>query len=200
MLEFPSNSSMHSAHVAKLLEAGVSGIQLPWTEAREQIDRLVSPVKFPPVGIRAATPGYGNCDYEGGIDGTRFVEAMNRSTVILAHIETLTGVGNIDSILDHSHVDIAFVGMYNNLSINCDHPGCFNHTDVRAAGHRIVAAALDHGKVAGMYVPDAETAGEWIEAGVTFFELASEVDLIAQGSLKLVYEFRSTCTTMPSAV
>jgi len=119
MLEFPSNSSMHSAHVAKLLEAGVSGIQLPWTEAREQIDRLVSPVKFPPVGIRAATPGYGNCDYEGGIDGTRFVEAMNRSTVILAHIETLTGVGNIDSILDHSHVDIAFVGMYNNLSINC---------------------------------------------------------------------------------
>jgi 2-keto-3-deoxy-L-rhamnonate aldolase RhmA len=51
-----------------------------------------------------------------------------------------------------------------------------------------------------MYVPDAETAGEWIKAGVTFFELASEVDLIAQGSLRLVEEFRSTSRTMPSAV
>src|SRR5262245_899245 len=29
-------------HVAKLLECGVIGIQLPWTESREQIDRLVS--------------------------------------------------------------------------------------------------------------------------------------------------------------
>src|SRR5438132_727321 len=39
-------------HVAKLLEAGVVGIQLPWTELGEQIDRLVSYVKFPPLGIR----------------------------------------------------------------------------------------------------------------------------------------------------
>src|SRR6516225_6583120 len=28
-------------HVVKLLDAGVVGIQLPWTETRDQVDRLV---------------------------------------------------------------------------------------------------------------------------------------------------------------
>ena len=44
-------------HVAKLLECGVIGIQLPWTESREEIEKLISLVKFPPIGIRAAAPG-----------------------------------------------------------------------------------------------------------------------------------------------
>src|SRR5262245_9567920 len=61
-------------HVAKLLECGVVGIQLPWTESAEQVERLVSYVKFPPVGIRAVATGMGNCDYDLQTTGRQLIE------------------------------------------------------------------------------------------------------------------------------
>src|SRR5438105_15659688 len=70
-------------HVAKLLECGVIGIQLPWTETRDQVDRLVSYVKFPPLGIRAAAPGMGNSDYNLQVNGREFIESAKRERVLL---------------------------------------------------------------------------------------------------------------------
>jgi 2-dehydro-3-deoxyglucarate aldolase/4-hydroxy-2-oxoheptanedioate aldolase len=177
-------------HVAKLLESGVIGIQLPWSETREQIDRLVSYVKFQPIGIRAAAPGYGNCDYSLDVDGRRFIEESNRETVVLAHVETRLGVENIDAILSSPHVDVVFLGMYD-LSASFKNPGNFQHPDVVAAVERVIASARRHSKVIGMYVPDAEAAARWFARGVTFFETASEVELIGQGARSLVKQFRS---------
>jgi 2-keto-3-deoxy-L-rhamnonate aldolase RhmA len=177
-------------HVAKLLECGVTGIQLPWTETREQIDRLVSYVKFPPIGIRAAAPGYGNCDYQLDVEGRRFIADANRETVVLAHVETRRGVENIDEILSNPHVEIVFLGMYD-LSISCGQPGDFRHQDVSVAVERVIESAHAHGKVIGMYVPDAEGARRWSSKGVRFFETSSEVDLIAQGARQVVRSFRS---------
>jgi 2-keto-3-deoxy-L-rhamnonate aldolase RhmA len=177
-------------HIAKLLEAGVIGIQLPWTESRAQIDELVSYVKFPPVGIRAAAPGMGNCDYNAQTTGRELIEVGNRETVVLAHIETRRGIENIDSILGNPHVDVMFLGMYD-LSISCGQPGDFKHPDVVAAVETALAAAKKHGKAAGMYVPDAKAAAPWIAKGMRFFETASEVDLIDSGAKRTVKEFRA---------
>ena len=176
-------------HVAKLLECGVIGIQLPWTESREQIDRLVSYMKFPPVGIRAAAPGMGNCDYNLQTSGRELIETGNRETVVLAHVETRRGIENLDVILANPHVDILFLGMYD-LSISCGHPGEFSHPDVAAAVEAALAAAQRHEKVAGMYVPDAKAAAPWVAKGMRFFETASEVDLIDSGARAVVAEFR----------
>jgi 2-keto-3-deoxy-L-rhamnonate aldolase RhmA len=176
-------------HVAKLLECGVIGIQLPWTESREQIDRLVSYVKFPPLGIRAAAPGMGNCDYDLQTSGRDLIATGNRETVILAHVETRQGIQNLDVLLANPQVDILFLGMYD-LSISYGQPGDFRHADVAAAVETAIAAAKRHGKVAGMYVPDARAAEPWAAKGMRFFETASEVDLIDSGARQLVKQFR----------
>src|SRR5262245_39601801 len=176
-------------HVAKLLECGVVGIQLPWTESREQIDRLVSYVKFPPVGIRAVAPGMGNCDYDPRTTGRQLIETGNRETVVLAHVETRTGIENLDAILGNPHVDVLFLGMFD-LSTSYGHPGDFRHPDVAAAVEAALAAAKRHSKVAGMYVPDAKAAEPWVARGMRFFETASEIDLIGSGSRRVVQEFR----------
>jgi 2-keto-3-deoxy-L-rhamnonate aldolase RhmA len=176
-------------HVAKLLEAGVMGIQLPWTESREQIDRLVSFVKFPPLGIRAAAPGMGNCDYNLDTSGRELIETGNRETVVLAHVETRTGIGNLDAILGNPHVDVLFLGMYD-LSISYGQPGDFRHPDVASAVESALAAARRHNKTAGMYVPHAAAAAPWVSRGMRFFETASEVDLIDSGAKEVVQAFR----------
>jgi 2-keto-3-deoxy-L-rhamnonate aldolase RhmA len=178
------------AFVAKLLEAGVVGIQLPWTETKEQIERLVSYVKFPPCGIRAAAPGCGNSDYDLSVEGRQFVEDANHETVVLAHIETRRGVENADAILSTPQVDIAFVGMYD-LSLSFGQPGNFKNPELAKAVEQVIACARKYNKVVGMYVPDAEAAEKWFPKGVTFFETASEIDLINQGAQRTVREFRS---------
>src|SRR3989442_9283448 len=180
-------------HVAKLLECGVTGIQLPWTESREQIDRLVSYVKFPPIGIRAAAPGMGNCDYDLDIGGKEFIELANEESVVLAHVETKLGVANIDVILGNPYVDIVFLGMYD-LTVSCGHPGDFSHADVAVAVSQVIDAARKFDKVVGMYVPNFRTAKPWIEKGVTFFETAGEVELINAGARRLIAEFRAGCS------
>ncbi|MBI3411961.1 MAG: hypothetical protein HY040_26825 [Planctomycetes bacterium] len=177
-------------HVAKLLECGVIGIQLPWTESREQIDRLVSYVKFPPLGIRAAAPGMGNCDYNLHTTGRELIDTGNRETVVLAHVETQTGIENLDAVLGNPHVDVLFLGMYD-LSVSYGHPGEFSHPEVAAAVEKAIAAAKRHGKVPGMYVPSAQGAEPWIAKGMRFFETASEVDLIDSGARRIVSQFRA---------
>lgn len=176
-------------YVAKLLDSGVTGIQLPWTETKEQIERLVSLVKFPPQGIRAAAPGYGNSDYD-SIEGPKFVENANQETLILAHIETRRGVENIDSVLSNPQVDIAFVGMYD-LSLSYGDAWNFTSPALAEGVETVIDSARRNNKVVGMYVPDAAAAERWLKKGVTFFETASEIDLISQGAQRTVREFRS---------
>src|SRR5262245_8211626 len=177
-------------YVAKLLECGVIGIQLPWTESREQIDRLVSYVKFPPLGIRAAAPAMGNCDYNMQTSGRELIDTGNRETVVIAHVETRTGIENLDAILANPQVDVLFLGMYD-LSVSYGQPGDFRHPDVAAAVETAIAAAKKHGKTAGMYVPDAKAAERWVSRGMRFFETASEVDLIDGGARAAVQAFRT---------
>jgi 2-keto-3-deoxy-L-rhamnonate aldolase RhmA len=179
--------------VAKLLECGVTGIQLPWSESREQIDRLVSYMKFPPLGIRALCTGTGNSDYDLGIEARAFIEQANVDTVALAHIETRTGVENIEAILGNPHVDIVFLGMAD-LSVSYGHPLELSHPDIVRAAERVCSAARQAGKVVGMWVPDAEKARRWMGNGVRFFETSSEVDLIDSGARHLIAQFRTSAT------
>ena len=56
-------ASSFRAEVARLLDTGVTGIQLPRAESHEQVVTLLDYVKYPPLGSRAGAPGYGGSDY-----------------------------------------------------------------------------------------------------------------------------------------
>ena len=176
-------------HVAKLLESGVIGIQLPWTESRSQIDQLVSYVKFPPIGIRAACPGMGNCDYDLDINSKVFVEKANEETVILAHVETRLGIANINDILACPHIDIVFLGL-TDLTVSYGAPGNYTNPELASGIEKVLAAAQKTGKIVGMWVPNYEVAKPWVQRGVSFFETASEIDMIDSSARRIVSEFR----------
>ena len=184
----------HRGYITKLLDCGVTGIQLPWTESKEQIERLVAYAKFPPDGIRSAFPGIANSDYDLQINVQEFLSRANQETVIIAHVETKRGVEHIEEILDNPHVDVVFIGM-SDLSVSYGQPGNGEHPDVVAGVNRILDAARLFGKVAGMYVPSYQRARPWIEEGVKFFESAGEVMLVDAGARTLIGEFRATPKT-----
>ena len=85
--------------VAKLLEIGVVGIQLPRTETREQVETLHSYLKFPPLGTRAAAPGRGSSDYIQPADWPAWMAEQDAETTVVVHIETKLGYDNAQEIV-----------------------------------------------------------------------------------------------------
>ncbi|MFB3902002.1 MAG: HpcH/HpaI aldolase/citrate lyase family protein [Acidobacteriota bacterium] len=170
--------------VTKLLDAGVTGIQLPMTETASQIAEVVRYTKFPPWGVRAASPGTGNTLYR-DVDCASWLKESDQETAVIAHIETVEGLNRVDEILEVPGVDVMFVGMFD-LSVSLGCPGQYRDPRLLDAIDRLVKASVRHAKTAGIWVPDYELAKPWIERGVRFFETQGEVGFIAEGAARLV--------------
>jgi len=173
--------------VCQLLDAGVTGIQLPMTESISQIEDIVSYSKFPPDGVRAACPGLGNSDYE-PVDTAQWLRECNEEAVVIAHVESKAGLENIDEILSSPRVDIMFAGILD-LCVSLGCPASYDHPDARAAIDRLIVAAHEHGKIAGMWAPSFDVAQTWIARGVRFFETASDHGFIMKGARQLMSQF-----------
>ncbi len=182
--------------ICKLLDAGVTGIQLPMAETAEQMEELVSYCKFPPVGVRAAAPGTGNTDYQ-PVDMKNWLREQNEETTVLAHIESKRGLDNVDEILSVPGVDIMFIGMFD-LSVSLGYPAEYNHPVVADAMDKLVASAKAHGKHAGMWAPSWEIAKAWIPKGIKFFESIGEASMIGNAAIELIGQFPGHASRIPS--
>lgn len=179
---------------AKLLEAGVTGIQLPRTNTREDIDRLVDFVKFRPIGDRAGAPGYGNTDYA-DVDAAEYIKKADEQTVVVAHIETEEGVNNIESIVGNPHIDVVLVGPFD-LSISLGVPGQNLHPRMIEAMRQVYCAAQRAGAACGYATTSVEDWSYWLERGVRFFELNSELDMIRDQAKQLAACFREKAAAL----
>ena len=99
---------LERAEVAKLLECGVVGIQLPRTESREELETLISYLKFPPNGTRAAAPGYGNSDTIIPEDHGAWLKEQDEETSLVVHIETKVGYERAEEIVSTPGVDMVY--------------------------------------------------------------------------------------------
>jgi 4-hydroxy-2-oxoheptanedioate aldolase len=180
---------LERAEVARLLECGVVGIQLPRTESRAQVETLRSYLKFPPAGSRAVAPGYGNSDYLQPADWKQWMAEQDAETLLVVHIETKLGYDNAAEIIATPGVDMVYVGP-GDFSIEMGHPGEYDHPDVLGPMERLLALCVKRGVAFGTTASSVEAAGAWIKKGARFFETVDELTLIHQGAVKLVEEYR----------
>ena len=180
---------LNRAETGRLLEAGVTGIQLPRTESREQLAALIDYVKFPPLGTRAGAPGYGNTDYALPDDHAAWLRKANQSTVVVAHIETARGLENVEEIAATPHLDVIYVGPYD-FAIEMGHPGDYDHPDVVAGMERVLQVCLSRGIAFGTTASSPEAGRRWIEKGCRYFEMETEIELIGHGAAQAVAAYR----------
>ncbi len=91
-------------HIMKALDAGAMGIICPMVNNREEAEKFVSYLRYPPLGQRSfgptraaiAMPGYGL--------------AANSEVLALAMIETADGITNLDEIVATPGLDGIYVG------------------------------------------------------------------------------------------
>ena len=101
---------LERGEVAKLLECGITGIQLPRTETRADVETLRGYLKFPPKGTRAIAPGYGSSDYVQKPDWKTWMAEQDEETTLVVHIETRRAYENAEEIISTPGVDMVYIG------------------------------------------------------------------------------------------
>jgi 2-keto-3-deoxy-L-rhamnonate aldolase RhmA len=162
--------------ISRLLDIGVMGILLPMVETAEEAERIVSWTRYPPDGFRGAMFGGAHDGYSGG-DIPAKIRIANERTLILALIETVKGLSNVDEIMAVPGIDVAHMGHFD-LSLSMGVPGQVNHPEMQKAIDTVSLAAARQGKAAACMVPNVETGLDWMSRGYKMVSYSMDISLI----------------------
>lgn len=152
--------------IKRVLDMGADGIIVPMVCSKEDAISAVNYTKYPPIGKR----GVGL--YRASKYGTKFEEYkkwVNDELVIIAQIEHIDAVNNIDDILQVDGIDGTIIGPYD-LSGSIGYPGEFERDDVKDAVAKVLLKCKEYNIPSGFHVVDTnpDALKMKIEQGCTF--------------------------------
>jgi len=152
--------------IKKVLDMGADGIIVPMVNSQADAKQAVDFAKYPPVGKR----GVGL--YRAQKYGTKFEEYkkwVDEELVIIAQIEHINSVNNIDEIVNVPGIDGTIIGPYD-LSGSMGYPGEFERDDVQEAIQKVLDSCKKNNMPAGFHVVDTDPTklNLKIEQGCTF--------------------------------
>ena len=165
--------------VARTLDCGGFGIIAPRIERPEQVEKLVSLMKFPPRGQR----GYGlrNIVNDFEFRGAQAeMDSSDLETMVIPQVETKACVEAIDEITAVEGVDATMVGPFD-LSVSLGIPGDFEHPKFWDAIDRMVAACEKNGVAPGVHAGTPEMLLKCKDRGVRFLTCATDVSVLLRG-------------------
>jgi len=149
--------------IARVLDVGAEGIMVPMVESEQQALLIAQSAKYPPVGRRGAAFGVAHDDYRSG-DIAEKIRSANAEGLLIALIETVAGVDQVDRIAAVDGIDVLWIGHFD-LTNSLGIPAQFGHPAYLEAVDRVLAACRAHGKAAGFMVATAEEARAKLDQG-----------------------------------
>ena len=131
------------------LDAGAGGIIAPMIMDAEQLEQIINWCCWPPKGIRGV--GYSRAN----LYGKNFDSYRNeaQAPLIIAQIEHIKAVDNLESILSVGGLDATIIGPYD-LSASMGLTGDLEHPDVIIACKKVIEISKKLGIPSGMHVVD----------------------------------------------
>ena len=160
-----------SKDIKKALDAGAHGIILPMIESAEQLEKAVLQSLYPPRGTR----GVGYCRANGfGKNFSDYKKAAD-DILIVAQIENIKAVENLDSILSVKGLDAIMIGPYD-LSGSMGLTGQFEHPRYLETLKKIELKAKEHQIPMGLHVvqPDEDALSGTITRGYQFIAYGTD--------------------------
>ena len=179
----PRIASHNPEMIKRLLDSGAEGVIVPMVSSVEEVERIVSWVKYPPSGRRSFGVARAQAYGDGFAD---YAARWNDLSSIIIQIETVEGVDNIDKLLAFEEIDGAMVGPYD-LSGSLGIPGQIEHPRVAEAGRHVVEACARAGRACGTQLvdPDAQSMSQAVADGYTFTVLSSDVFLLGNWAKRM---------------
>ncbi|HKX38978.1 MAG TPA: aldolase/citrate lyase family protein [Burkholderiales bacterium] len=142
-------------HASRILDNGAQGIVFPHVDSSEEATKVANACRFPPVGKRSMGGGLAQVEYKSMPIG-EVARLVNEETLVVAMIESPSGVANCEEIAAVKGIDALLIGT-NDLCFEMGIPGQFNDPRVAEAYKKVIAACRKHGKFPGMgglYTPE----------------------------------------------
>jgi 2-dehydro-3-deoxyglucarate aldolase len=164
--------------IKRVMDAGAYGVIVPMVNSKKDAELAVNAVKYPPIGTRGV--GLARAQ-KYGFDFEEYASALNNS-IVIAQIEHIDGVNNLEDILSVKGIDGCIVGPYD-LSGSLGIPGKFNDTKVKSALEKVEKICKKMNVSLGMHVisPDYKEVKKYAEKGYTF--LAISLDTLFLGTI-----------------
>jgi 2-keto-3-deoxy-L-rhamnonate aldolase RhmA len=172
-------SSNDPVQIKRVMDAGAEGVIVPMVKSRADVAAAVDAVRYPPHGSR----GVGLARAQGY--GTRFEEYRTwvaNDSVVIAQIEHIEGVRNLDAILSTPGVAGFIVGPYD-LSGSLGIPGEFTHPEMLKALTEIRRVAAQYPEIAAGYhivPPQPKLVAEKIAEGYRFIAYSTDMILLGE--------------------
>jgi 4-hydroxy-2-oxoheptanedioate aldolase len=155
------------------------GVTVPGINSPDEVRKVVSYSKFPPLGDRSTGGGLPQLQYRSWPEAETF-EVLNEATIVLATIETLAALDRIEEIAAVDGLDVLMVGT-NDLCAGFGIPGQHGHELVRKAYLRIITACGKHGKYVGVGgIPDRKIIAEYIHLGARVVSTGTDLSIMMQ--------------------
>lgn len=160
--------SLGNRVIGRYLDFGMQGVVAPMISNADELNQLTQAMLYPPEGVRGFALTR-HVDFGSGTTPmAQSLSNSNQSLLVIAQIETLESLNNLDEILANEHLDLVFVGPAD-LSISLGCPLDFQHPIFLDALVRIASAAQKHHKHLGVLINQPEQVGALHSLGFRFF-------------------------------
>jgi 4-hydroxy-2-oxoheptanedioate aldolase len=176
--------SLDPSTITRALDRGAGGVQVPHINTRAQAEAAVRAAKFAPIGHR----GYAGGRSSLGVKGNFTVHA-NAETMLVAMLEEVEALQNLDDILKVEHIDAFFIAP-GDLAQSMGHPGELDHPEVRGAVADAVRRTRAAGRAPGVLTTSGATARAYMELGALFIYV-SLGHLLQPGSREFLATFKA---------
>ena len=159
--------------IKRAMDAGAYGVIVPMINTKEQAEAAVKAVKYPPLGTRgvglARAQGYGDKFNE-------YAATVNAESIVIAQVEHIDAVNNLESILSVEGIDGCIIGPYD-LSGSLGVPGNFDHPDVLATLKKVEQTCQKSRVALGMHViqPNYRQVMEKVAKGYSFIGFSLDI-------------------------
>ena len=157
--------------IKRVLDAGAQGLIIPMINSKEDAIKAVNAAKYPPSGKRGV--GLARAQ-KYGLGFEEYLKKANTEIKIIAQIEHIDAINNLESILKVDGIDGTMIGPYD-LSGSMGKPGKYNDKDVQDVleKYKTISKKIKN-KVMGYHViePDYKEVLKKINEGYNFISFS----------------------------
>lgn len=182
-----------AVEMLQALDEGALGIMVPQVDTKEQAEAAVRSMKYAPLGQRGFAPSHRAAGY-GTMDPVLYASMANEHTLVVCYCETVESIRNLDEIIRVPEVDVIFIGPFD-LSQSLGVIGQADHPAVREAIDSIIAKVRSVGKAVGIIAGNAQEAKRYVDMGVHYITISSDLGMLAAGAKTIRAEWKGLLDT-----
>jgi 2-dehydro-3-deoxyglucarate aldolase len=156
-----------------IFDAGCSGIIIPNVSSPDEVKKIYDQCVWPPKGKRGV--GFSRANQYGNF----FENYKSHKPILIAMIENIKSISNLDSILELDELDAILIGPYD-LSSSLGKPGNFKNINFKLALKKIINKCKKFKKPVGIHVvePSEKLLKKRIKEGYKFLPFGIDTVLL----------------------